>query len=62
MAMLLLCLIYLNRQHGGTDSKLTLLNIEALASGENSGNYQCFGIGSLDCPQISTKVYYIRNF
>lgn len=38
-------------------NSLLLDNIEALAGGE-SGNGDCLGIGSVDCPFNKTKVYY----
>lgn len=61
VSMFLLSFIYLKRQHSGINSELILSNIEALASGEDSGNYYCFGIGSIDCPFHSTKVYYVSK-
>ncbi|HBC39432.1 NVEALA domain-containing protein [Petrimonas sulfuriphila] len=60
MAVSVLSLVYLKSQRNGIKSELVLSNIEALASGEDNQIYQCFGIGSLDCPQISTKVAFIR--
>lgn len=60
VSMFLLSFIYLKKQHSGINSELILSNIEALASGEDSGNYYCLGLGSLDCPFLSTKVAYIQ--
>lgn len=62
IAVLLLSLVYLKSRHNGIDSEWALSNIEALASGEDGGNYRCLGLGSLDCPFISTKVAFIRIF
>lgn len=62
MAVLLLSLVCFKSRHNGISSDLALSNIEALASGEDGGNYRCLGLGSLDCPFISTKVAYIRTF
>lgn len=41
-----------------TDS-LLLMNIEALASGENNAPTTCFGSGSVDCPGMGVKVEYV---
>ncbi|ULB33753.1 NVEALA domain-containing protein [Proteiniphilum propionicum] len=60
MAVSVLSLVYLKSQRNGIKSELVLSNIEALASGEDGENYRCLGLGSLDCPQISTKVAFIR--
>jgi|GEM_PF-1890033 len=38
---------------------VTLDNIEALASGEDSDT-KCFLLGSIDCPHSSVKVMYIQ--
>lgn len=39
---------------------IALKNIEALAEGENAGKrYQCYGIGSVDCPINKTSVQYV---
>ncbi|GGC22352.1 hypothetical protein GCM10011386_12870 [Parapedobacter defluvii] len=38
---------------------VTLNNIEALASGEDSDT-KCFLLGSVDCPHSAIKVLYIR--
>lgn len=62
MAVFVLSLVCLKSRHNGISSDLALSNIEALASGEDGGNYRCLGLGSLDCPFISTKVAYIRTF
>lgn len=36
-----------------------LQNIEVLSYGESGINVNCNGIGTLDCPANSTKVYFI---
>ncbi len=61
MAVILLCIINLKRQHICINNELAFSNIEALASGENSGYYHCLGTGSLDCPKSFTKVAFIRE-
>lgn len=62
MAVLLPSLLYLTNQHNDVHSEWILSNIEALALGEDNQHYQCFGLGSLDCPLTTTKVYFVRNF
>lgn len=41
-----------------TETNLLLLNIEALAQSEGS-NARCMGVGSVDCPINSDKVYMV---
>lgn len=41
---------------------LMLENIEALASGEGGTRYDCFDIGSVDCPHNHVKVYIVGIF
>ncbi|MDE6217145.1 NVEALA domain-containing protein [Bacteroides sp.] len=48
-------------KHEKLDS-LMLENIEALASGEGGTRYDCFGIGSVDCPLNHVKVYFVASF
>jgi len=44
-------------------SDIVLDNIEALASSEGGGNYQCFGVGSIDCNgRKVSNVYTSFNF
>lgn len=59
MAIFVLSLVCLKSRRHGIDSEWLLSNIEALASGEDGGDYWCLGLGSLDCPFTSTKVYFI---
>jgi hypothetical protein len=51
---------YAKRTRGNMDFEWALLNIEALAFGEDS-NIFCFGIGSLDCPNTLYKVEHIQR-
>lgn len=39
--------------------ELTLQNIEALSAGENNGFVECFGKGSVICPNTGIKVVYV---
>lgn len=45
-------------------TNLALANIEALASGENSGSFHCFGDGSIDClgEKVEMKVNTSRMY
>ncbi|WP_319505003.1 NVEALA domain-containing protein [Bacteroides graminisolvens] len=53
-------LTYLCKKSKSVESELFMSNVEALASGEKSGDIiRCNGIGSLDCPQTKSKVYRI---
>ncbi|RNC63228.1 NVEALA domain-containing protein [Proteiniphilum sp. X52] len=61
MVTFVLSLVCFKSRHNGISSDLALSNIEALASGEDGGNYWCLGLGSLDCPFTSTKVYFISQ-
>lgn len=54
----------LNSKYEKMDS-LLLENIEALASGEGTGNFgtpTCFGSGSVDCPIFHDKVYMVKEY
>lgn len=44
----------LNKNRQAAD--LLLKNIECLATPESSG-FECYGLGSVDCPRIYDKVY-----
>lgn len=44
-----------------TLSPILFDNIEALSNNENNENTYCHGIGSVDCPEESSKVKYIYN-
>lgn len=57
VAVILGILAMLNVNFSANDefSALALDNIEALASGENTG-FTCYFPGSLDCPSSSIKV------
>nr|WP_320058916.1 NVEALA domain-containing protein [uncultured Bacteroides sp.] len=58
--LLVVCTItYLCKKSKSVDSELFMSNVEALASGESGDVIRCNGIGSLDCPQIHSKVYRI---
>lgn len=50
-----------NSKHEEMDS-LLLENIEALASDEENGNRRCVGLGSVDCPISSVKVYMVKVY
>ncbi len=39
-------------------SALALMNVEALANGENGGSAYCMGSGSVDCPDTHVKVLF----
>ncbi len=56
--VLAFALTYLFNKRKNIETELFLSNVEALASGENSDS-SCLGVGSLDCPQDHSKVYYI---
>ncbi|WP_321481202.1 NVEALA domain-containing protein [uncultured Bacteroides sp.] len=56
--VLVFFLVHLCKKRGSVEAELFLSNVEALASGENADR-SCFGVGSLDCPQDHSKVYYI---
>ena len=45
--------------HHASFNTLLNYNIEALAAGDGSSVYQCFGTGSVDCPVVHTKVKYV---
>ena len=62
MAVLLLCSICLKKQNSDMKNELIFSNIEVLAQNEDIENYICLGSGSLDCPQVFTKVAVIRIF
>ena len=42
-------LYYANKSTQTVAINLALENIEALASGEGSGDYRCYGYGDIDC-------------
>ena len=50
---------YFTRPAGTELNNLLLENVEALAAGEGSGTVNCVGIGSVDCPRNSSKVYVV---
>ncbi len=45
--------------HHASFNTLLYYNIEALAAGEGSDVYKCFGTGSVDCPVARIKVKYV---
>ena len=52
--------LYMGNPVPDKTSVLLLENIEALASGEDSTHYFCYGIGSVDCPD-GRKVEFVRD-
>ena len=49
---------------GRQEAKMTGLmldNVEALATGEDANQVICWGIGSVDCPIVPTKVYVVSE-
>ncbi len=57
-----LCFISIKNNKKSLCSELALSNIEALAQNEDDKNYDCFGVGCLDCPAKQIKVAYIREY
>ena len=51
---------HINTEKSRLDA-LMFENVEALASDEWGPNVDCVGSGSLDCPRIHVKVYFIAN-
>jgi len=52
VTLILICMIgffYLSKTNKTTISNVALANIEALAEGEDTGNYICLGSGNVDC-------------
>ena len=52
--------LYMGNPDPDEMSVLLLENIEALASGEDSARYFCYGVGSVDCPN-GKKVEIVRT-
>lgn len=52
--------LYMGNPNSDRTSVLLLENIEALASGEGSTHYFCYGTGSVDCPN-GRKVEFVRD-
>lgn len=52
--------LYMGNPDWDKTSILLLENIEALASGEDSTHYFCYGTGSVDCPN-GRKVEFVRT-
>lgn len=57
-AVIAMC-VFVSKQKKDVADSLTLMNIEALASGESS-NARCYGTGSVDCPFDHLKVYFVE--
>ncbi len=60
VTVLLCTFLYLKKAHRRVNPEWALLNIEALALGEDPDIY-CFGIGSIDCPVFFLKVNYVNK-
>ena len=52
-------LLFLRKESKTKIQNYLLLNVEALAQNESGNNIICLGIGSLDCPNIGSKVKHI---
>ena len=50
MLFVLIILVYYMAKPEKTQNDLLLMNIEALAAGENYVPIQCIGTGTVDCP------------
>ena len=46
------------RPAGNKDDRV---DVEALATGEDANQVICWGIGSVDCPIVPTKVYMVQQ-
>lgn len=44
-----------------TEYNILMLNVEALAGGENLTPVHCVGSGCVDCPIITAKVKYVMS-
>lgn len=50
--------VFISKEGKTAPDSLTLMNIEALASGESG--VMCYGTGSVDCPGFNAKVYMVK--
>lgn len=60
LSVVVLCVtfhLHSRKKHMGD---FLLENVEALAAGEMSQGY-CVGNGSVDCPIVNVKVYFVGN-
>ena len=55
----LMSFFYLSKTNKKAVSNVALANIEALAGGEDIGNYVCFDTGNVDCNGHKVKVAVI---
>lgn len=61
-AVVLSCIWNSSKKEPLTDLDiLSIQNVEALAAGEELGDYACWGRGEVDCPNGTKVKYYANN-